>query len=153
MSKLSKYLKGAFLSLCCFASLSLISCSNTEKEDPNKNVLGQETPEKKKWEGTINDDFTDDMVLISINKKYQDHVFTIDDFTGLELEKVECLTEYAYERYSNGDYPDNFHHIYTLTLKNKSKENVIKAIRICENLEFIDSASPNLIGSFDDPIE
>ena len=145
MSKVSKFLKVVMLSVCCFVSISLISCSKEKQDNPNQNRLGQDIDEKKRWEGSIDDDFTDDKVLIAINEKYHNYRFTEKDFPGLSLEKIKCVTEYAYAKYSEGSYPDNFHHIYVLTLKNKSKENVVKSIRICEEFDFVDFAEPNMI--------
>lgn len=151
---MSKFFKGVFIFIFCLPAFLCISCSKKETSNPNQNNLGTGSEEKQKWNGSIEDDFTDDGVLVYIKSEYCDSIFTATDFPDLELEKIECKTRALYDKKKEeGNLPKNFHHIYFLILKNKGKENVIKAIRICEKLDFIDYVCPNLIYSFDDSIE
>ncbi len=143
---MSKLFKSILIFIFCLPVFLFISCSKTETSDPSQNNLGTGTEEKQKWNGSIEDDFTDDGVLVYIKSEYCDSFFTETDFPDLELEKLVCKTQALYDKKKEeGSLSKDFHHIYFLTLKNKGKENVIIAIRICEKLDFVDYVCPNLI--------
>ncbi|MDE5715727.1 MAG: hypothetical protein K2I42_06295 [Anaeroplasmataceae bacterium] len=153
MSKVSKFLRVVMLSVCCFISISLISCSKEKQDNPNQNRLGQEEETKKKWDGSIEDEFADDAVIVYIKSEYRHCFYNEEDFSGLDLENIVCVTKNLYDKKcSEGDLPEDFTQIYFLTLKNKSKENVIEAIRKCEKLDFVEYVVPNLIIQILEPI-
>ncbi len=141
--------KGLLLSMLCGLTIVFVSCTQDQLKDIDKNNLGLDAEEQldnekeEKNLPSVEDDFSPNVVFITIKQKYSNHLYTIDDFSDLGLEKIECTTEYAFDQYSDGKYPENFYHIYKLTLKEKTKENVIKVIKELVELDFIDSASPN----------
>ena len=100
---------------------------------------------------TIEDDFDDSCVLVvmdkytgGINKKHADDFFgsfskkSIKDLTHItgDVEKNDLLDK------------ENFHQILKIELKEKSKENAIKAIKQLEKIDGILWAGPN---SYDSP--
>ena len=93
--------------------------------------------EKLLWHGSIEDDFTDDKVLLTIDKYFCDKTFTVEDFHMIDVAEVEQT--------SDGRLPDGspVNQIYTLTLKEPGKVNVIKAIRKLEIYAFTQCAWPN----------
>lgn len=95
--------------------------------------------EKLIWNGSIEDDFTDDKILLIIDKYFCDKTFTVEDFHMIDVTKVEQWTE--------GRLPDGSpsRQIYALTLEEPGKVNVIKAIRKLEIFAFTYAAQPNLI--------
>ena len=97
------------------------------------------------WDGYVDWDFPDDSVVIVADKNFNNYILSIQDFYMLDVNRVECLTELLIDIY-HGNYPENFNHIYELTISNAGKEEVIKAIRILEKLDFIRSAEPNYYG-------
>ena len=93
--------------------------------------------EKFIWRGSIEDKFTDDKVILTIDKYFCDKTFTAEDFHMIDVAEVKSL---GGGRASDGS-PAN--QIYTLTLREPSKVNVIKAIRKLEIFAFTKMASPN----------
>lgn len=163
-----KFLKVFVFSILCIFTILFVSCSQNQSDNIDKNNLRFETEEQQNQDNqkneqpnqteeqghpNIEDEFAPDKVIISINQKYSNHVFTIEDFVGLELEGVKCLTEYGYEMYSDGNYPENFYHMYTLILKEKTKENVLEAIKVLEQYDFVENACPNYIWHLYETVE
>lgn len=97
--------------------------------------------EKIIWKGSIEDDFTDDKVLLIIDKYFCDKTFTAEDFHMIDVANVEQKTE--------GRAPDGSpaNQIYTLTLEEPGKVNVIKAIRKLEIFAFTQCAWPNTVAT------
>ena len=95
--------------------------------------------EKLIWHGSIEDDFTDNEIILIIDKYFCDKTFTVEDFHMIDVTKVEQKTE--------GRLPDGSpaNQTYTLTLREPGKANVIKAIRKLEIFAFTYAAQPNLI--------
>lgn len=91
------------------------------------------------WNGSIEDDFTDDKILLIIDKYFCDKTFTVEDFHMIDVAEVEQKAE--------GRRPDGSpsHQMYALTLKEPSKVNVIKSIRKLEIFAFTYTAQPNYI--------
>ena len=94
--------------------------------------------EKIIWKGSINDNFAKDTIILTIDKYFYDKTFTIEDFHMIEVESVELIADYTKD-----DTPGN--QIYSITLKNAGKENVINSIRKLEIFAFTNSAFPNSI--------
>jgi hypothetical protein len=116
---------------------------------------------------TIDDNFTEDTVLITLT---QDAVFdfkkyTTLDFPELKLSSVTEITDELYSRVeqqikndingtSNKNITErrmdvnNFRRIVKLELLEPSKKNVLKAIEFLEKRDDIRSAEPNYIGEF-----
>jgi len=123
--------------------------------------------EEKIYSGaTLEHEFTDDKVLVVLNKRasmnfseytpedFPEGLFSrVDDSTGLTMELVRKQLEAE----ATGDwseiqhYADNkmlvnvegFRRILTLTLAEKSKGNVLNAIKLLEKREDVFSADPN----------
>ena len=93
--------------------------------------------EKLIWHGSIEDDFTDNEIILTIDKYFCDKTFTVEDFHMIDVAEVEQKTE--------GRLPDGSptNQTYTLTLKEPGKVNVIKAIRKLEIFAFTQCAWPN----------
>lgn len=95
--------------------------------------------EKLIWHGSIEDKFTDDKILLTIDKYFCDKTFTVEDFHMIDVAEVKSL--------GGGRLPDGSpaNQMYTLTLEEPGKVNVIKAIRKLEIFAFTYAAQPNLI--------
>ena len=95
--------------------------------------------EKLIWHGSIEDKFTDDKILLTIDKYFCDKTFTVEDFHMIDVAEVKSL--------GGGRLPDGSpaNQTYTLTLREPGKANVIKAIRKLEIFAFTKVASPNYI--------
>lgn len=97
-------------------------------------------------QATLDDDFADDCVLVAIDKTNSEinKVFSKDDFNGVEIASVEDLTHYDSDPTNNRLFnEDGFYQILKLNLANTGKDEVLKAIKVLEELEFIVSAEPN----------
>ena len=99
--------------------------------------------EKLIWNGSIEDDFTDDKILLIIDKYFCDKTFTVEDFHMIDVAEVKSL--------GGGRLPDGSpaNQMYTLTLKEPGKVNVIKAIRKLEIFAFTKCAAPNGLDAAD----
>ena len=99
--------------------------------------------EKLIWNGSLEDDFTDDKILLIIDQYFCDKTFTVEDFHMIDVAEVEQKAE--------GRRPDGSpsHQMYALTLKEPSKVNVIKAIRKLEIFAFTKCATPNSLDAAD----
>lgn len=91
---------------------------------------------------TIDEDFKDNHVIITLKHAYStiNKVFTPQDFSKVDIETIEdwtyCLSTRAVDK-------DKFNQILCLTLKTKSKENVLKAISLLESYENVLAAEPD----------
>ena len=96
--------------------------------------------EKLIWNGSIEDDFTDDKILLIIDKYFCDKTFTVEDFHMIERGGSQIAGAAAV-------LPDGSpaNQTYTLTLEEPGKVNVIKAIRKLEIFAFTKVASPNML--------
>ena len=94
--------------------------------------------EKILWNGSIEDDFEDNKIILTVDKYFYDKTFTVDDFHMIEAEEVKLINNYSTES-SPGDQ------IYVITINNVGKINVIKSIRKLEIFAFTKQATPNLI--------
>lgn len=125
-----------------------------------QNVLAYFKEEKYICKATLDDNFSDDKVLFVINKELSksDPEFTPDDFKNIEIAEIRRITSAIGDLTSPSATPEEaerkkktlaltnleeFRHIYAITLKNPSKENVLKAIKELEKIDYIVSAEPN----------
>ena len=95
---------------------------------------------------TITDEYADDCVLVTMDKSISEinKVYDKSFFGDIELNSIEDLT------YQNGNIEDRkyfnyneFRQILKLTLKEKSKENVLNTIEKIEGIEGVLSVEPN----------
>ena len=110
------------------------------------------------YEGSIEDDFADDTVIIVLNEEetHKFKTYTPEDFPEIDCVAVKDLTSHAVDYVKQeiqnrieGKEPKkikriniaNFRRILSLKLGEKSKENVIKAIKKLEKREELVSTS------------
>ena len=89
-------------------------------------------------EATLDDEFTDNEILVIITPENNFEEYTADDFSEIGCIDVEDLSIDPEE--------DKLCRILHLTLSIHSKENVLNAISILEEREDIYSAEPNYLG-------
>lgn len=111
------------------------------------------TEEKIYYQGTLDDDFNDDKIIVVLSKeetsKYKD--YSLDDFPEIDCESVSDLTQSIVNKIKSKGFDENkslinlekFNRILSLELKEKSKENVLKSIKKLEKRREILSAEPN----------
>lgn len=90
---------------------------------------GEETPVE----------YYDDRVVLTVDKNFNNHYFTFWDFSMMNYSRIDFLTEYAHDLYK-GKFPDDFHHVIVIELKNVGKESVLRAIETLSKLDFVMSA-------------
>jgi len=90
---------------------------------------------------SIDDRFADDSIVLIIDGNFTDWRIYAEDLktANVEVIMVDCLTIANMETIDR----ETFRHIYSITLKNKSKQNVIDVIKKLEKLPFIKYAGPN----------
>jgi hypothetical protein len=118
-------------------------------------IIEETIPIDKKiyWQGSIDDSFTDNEVIICIDGAFTTKDFTIDDFKNfINIEKIELLTpNSSYDK--NDPFYETWRNVYLITLKNSNKEKVVEAINLLIELKFVYYAGPNRLFEIDDPIE
>lgn len=124
--------------------------------------------EKRYSNATMDDDFADDRILVTIQNDYSlaFHTYTPEDFPEIKCIEVEDLSTASGELAKlivDGDplpsrYPpgwrewdiQNYNQILRITLKNPGKKNVLKAIEKLEKRDDILSAGPDYLLSITD---
>ncbi len=114
-----------------------------------ENILSEETVEKNYCDATLEDDFTDDCVLVVMKKNYGgiNKIHSKEKFKGVEIESVEDLTNITGNIEDKGIDVENYRQILKITLKNKSKKEVLKGVKAFEKLDEVEYAEPNYIYS------
>jgi len=118
---------------------------NTDRTNKNEGAPsdGIQYEEKIYWEGSVDDPFEDNSVLVvmdknvgGINKRHEKSFFG-----DIEIEYIEDLTSVN----PNSEYlnKEQFHQILLLRLPVHSKENVVNVIRHLEKIDGILYAGPN----------
>jgi len=114
------------------------------------------------YEGSVEDNFTNDTVIIVLNEEetHKFKTYTPEDFPEIDCVTVNDLTSYTVNYVQQeiqsrklGKKPekikkinvDNFRRILSIELREKSKENVIESIKKLEIREEIVSAEPNIL--------
>lgn len=109
--------------------------------------------EKKYYNGTIDDDFSSDKIIVILSKKETNKYknYTISDFPEIDCKSVIDLTSSSNELLKNENNNSNeqvlidskkFNRILCLELSQKSKENVLIGIKELEKRKEILSAEP-----------
>ena len=110
--------------------------------------------EKVLFNGSIDDDFTDDCILVSLKNsrtypqlslrhygiesaQFIEHLFS-------EPKRWDFMTDEDWEKYLN-----NFHQIDIIHISPNGKENVIEIIKEIEKLPFVLAAEPNYLEHLD----
>jgi subtilisin family serine protease len=150
-SKSSKLVVLLALLLCI--ALAFVFLANENYENA---VVDEQQVEKIYYDGSVEEDFADDTVLITLNKEAtrQFLTYTPEDFPEIDCCSVEDLTGCTVdwvEKQVNGEKTEetmlidieNYRRILSLELSENSKENVVNAIKLLETREDIYSAKPN----------
>lgn len=119
-------------------------------------------PEEKLYcNATLDDDFTDDCVLVMLfnEQSLKLLTYTPDDFPVDNISEVKDLTTHSVqaikEQRENGTNEINektFNQMLELTLTTKSKQAVLDTIKELEKVDFIMCAQPNYIYHLDHPV-
>lgn len=118
----------------------------------------EERSEKKTYcEATLEDDFSDDKVIIVLNKEATRKFITYKpkDFSEVNCIAIDDLTKFTVGWVQKQIYGEKteekmlvniekFRRILSLELKDKSKENVLKAVKVLEKRGDVISANPNI---------
>lgn len=109
--------------------------------------------DKSSWDGNINEDFSDDSVFIIFKQSYTCPILEIEDLKLENVESIqyfsksptdrETMKTYGFSDAQCDEYYASFHQNAIITLKEKSKKNVVDAINSLERLVFIQSVCPN----------
>lgn len=116
---------------------------------------GSDVEEKIYSSFTLDDDFTEDSVIVVIFHEYSalDREFDKEEFPGVDIQEIIYLTSL---KDPNKEYPmmdlDKYNQILELKLVNLGKENVLKAIKVLEENPLVMSAEPNLLFEVEDII-
>ena len=102
----------------------------------------EDSIEKVYCEATIDDDFTDNEILIVVTPENNFREYAVNDFSAIGCIDIEDLTIEPKE--------DELCRIFHLTLSVHSKQNVLDSIKMLEEREDIYSAEPNYIAYFND---
>lgn len=100
-----------------------------------------ENLEKRYCSATLDDNFTDNEILIVIMPFANFHSYSISSFSDIGCTQIEELSYNIIE--------NQLSRIIKLTLAENSKQNVLNSIRWLEEKSDIYSAEPNYIGSFE----
>ncbi len=106
--------------------------------------------EKKFCHATLDQEFAPGRVLVTltksasrINKKH-----SAEEFPGVDIETIQDLTEITTDDLSLVNLPE-YRQILCVTLKEKTKENVLRAVKILESLPEVQSATPDYVFRID----
>lgn len=136
--------KALFFIVCIFCIFILLLMMTTNNNvlsyTSDKNLSSFETIAHNR--ANIDEDFEDDNVIVILNSKISEinKIHNAKYFDGIEIESIVDLTkrEYNFKNKNN-----DFHQILQIYLKEKGKENVLKAISYLEQLDDVFSAEPN----------
>ncbi|MGD9901715.1 MAG: S8 family serine peptidase [Spirochaetales bacterium] len=171
----------AFMPVVANINMSSINTVYANSETVLSEEVEDEVNELDKkvfYQGTVEDDFADDKVIIVLNEEetHKFKTYAPEDFPEIDCIAIEDLTRYTIDFVEQeirdreaGKEPKkikkinvtNFRRILSLEIGKKSKEKVIKAIKKLENRKEIVSAEPNYVYSiniaptdpFYDPID
>lgn len=127
-----------FLSI--FLAISVLICTLNVSVFASDDV--EDSIEKVYCEATLDDDFTDNEILIVVTPENNFREYTVNDFSAIGCIEIEDLTIEPKE----GELCRIFH----LTLSVHSKKNVLNSIKILEERNDIYSAEPNYIAIFNE---
>jgi len=110
--------------------------------------------EKIYWNGSIEEPFDDSSFIITIDIAFTNKVFTIDDFKDLGLDIIEVRWLTKVDRFAeDNSWPEDWHQMYSIRIANKGKQNIIDAIMVVRELDFVMRANPNHIVSLNLPYD
>jgi hypothetical protein len=83
-------------------------------------------------------DFENDIVIVIVHENFQLREFTVDDFLPVQVEEIGLLSPPK-------QITPSYRPIIYLKLVEPGKQNVLDAVKIIEQLEFVYHAQPNYI--------
>lgn len=92
--------------------------------------------------------YYDDMVFVTIDSAFKNYYFTDQDFAMVNYRRIEFFPKYAYDMYKD-NFPEGFHHIILIELKDAGIDNILRAIETLSNLEFVLSAQVRIVTQID----
>lgn len=120
----------------------IVTAMETTENNQETNAL-----QKVYCTATLENEFTDDEILVTVFPEWEEEEYTASDF-----QEVGCI---AVEEIFNGERTDIPSRILLLTLNIQSKENVLDAIDLLEDRQDVYAAEPNFVavadGKPDDP--
>ena len=133
-------IKSALLIICIvIISISIsIQSNNIDVFANNYNKMSQYN------NMLLEENFEDDNVIVVLNSKSSkiNKIHSAKHFDGIDVESITDLTKREHNFKSKNN---NFKQILQIHLKEKGKENVLKAISYLANLDGVFSAEPNYI--------
>ncbi len=150
------------LIVMCFAVIlcagALGGCDNHDEEIVENNGITDFVGNNDSFENEsqssvdFNEAFADDCVIVVLDHKISgiNKIHDVKFFTGVEIESITDLTK---REINMNDERGDFKQILQLHLKEKSKENVLKAVECLKKLEGVLIATPNHILSYNDSID
>jgi len=97
------------------------------------------TDPKILWKGSIDDEFTDDLVIVLLRKTSTYPELELRHFKLDNAESMRYIGKIPSPGYMNPD----FRQIISITLREHGKDKVVEAIRHLETIEFVKCAEPN----------
>lgn len=130
--------------LCIMATFSFVACGSEYMKILKEFDLSDP---KIIWEGSINDDFTDDSVIVVLRKtstypELELKHFKLNNAEGLEYMGGVRPPDYFFTP-GNELLLINYRQIVLIHLTPQGKEKIIETIRELEKLDFVKSISPN----------
>lgn len=136
--------------LCIMLSvfMAAVCCKMTvlTKATELSEVSIQKAATKKVYSSaTIDDDFEPDSVIVVINKESGaiNKIHSKEKFKGVEIEDIRDLTKITGDIESKNIDEENYQQILQITLKEKTKKEVLKAIKAFEKLDEVEYVGPN----------
>ena len=171
MKRLLKRFFGIIISLIIILqSVCISSFANSSMLNEVNGLSNSILEEKVYCNATLEDDFTDDCVLIVIDHENSivDRIFTASDFPGVDVKKITYLTSPITPLFEESETEveaqekaetlnltnvQDFNHIIRIDLDTTGKNEVLKSIEVLETFSFVLSAEPNYVSQADLPIE
>ncbi len=141
--------KQMFFSLILIAvytilTVALLLCFLAIKKDTQS--VSDDEIKYERHQPTLEDNFLDDCVIVILKSKYSDvnkkHEF-LEISKDIKISDIKDLT-YIIDPSAIEDR-DSFSQIFSLTLKNRGKENVLSAIKELEKLDYVLAAESKYI--------
>ncbi len=143
------------ISTALYVIAIILSITPSAHSLDNETLSGIVPAEEKVYCGaTIEDEFVPGEVLVVLTKRATEinKSYASTHFSKVKATEIEDLTHIENEKAFEWIDTENYNQILKITLVDKSKESVLKAIKILEQRDDVLSAEPNYIGRLD-PLE
>lgn len=134
--------KLVYLCIIVIMLFSLVACVSEDKKILKEFDLSDP---KIIWAGSIEDDFADNAVVVTMRKTTTFPELKLEHFKLDNVESLEYISLRPTESYvKDGGDISEFRQIAIIYLKESGKEKVAEAIRQLEELEFVKCAGPSV---------